>query len=448
MDQLSDMLHFDARYIVYPILILLTAAIVRFVLLRILRKWTAKTKNEIDDRAVLYLETLITPLLLLSILYYLASLLPLPPHRIQYVRGGVLVAMVLLLAFNSAKLFASILRIYEARSDTMKRFLQPLHILINVTFGLTALFLSMRIFNLSVYNQSGRIVRILGIIIGAYVALRIVQLAVAQMEHLVTDEKAATMSEAEKRARTLGKIINSTGFVLIIGIAIMMIMSEFNMNIMPIITGAGVAGLAIGFGAQNLVRDVISGFFLILEDQIRVGDVARINATGGVVEAIKLRTTILRDIEGTVHIFPNGQITQVANMTKGYSYFVLDMGIAYKENVDDVMKVLKGIGEELRQDPEFDKVIMEPLEILGVDDFADSQVVIKIRIKTLPLKQWMVGRELRRRIKNTFDERNIEIPFPHRSIYFGESGKRSGPPMEIDTMAPSTKSETDSASFE
>ena len=243
------------------------------------------------------------------------------------------------------------------------------------------------------------------------------------MVNLVEDKDAVTMSEAEKRTKTLGKIINSAGFVLIIGIALMMVMSEFNLDIMPIITGAGIAGLAIGFGAQNLVRDIISGFFLILEDQIRVGDVAQINGTGGVVEAIRLRTTVLRDLQGTVHIFPNGEINRVANMTKEYSYAVIDVGVAYKERVDDVMEVLKGIGEELYQDPAFSNLLMDRLEILGVDEFADSQVTIKIRIKTLPLKQWQVGRELRRRIKNTFDARGIEIPFPHVSVYFGEQSK-------------------------
>jgi small-conductance mechanosensitive channel len=171
------------------------------------------------------------------------------------------------------------------------------------------------------------------------------------------------------------------------------------------------------------VRDIISGFFLILEDQIRVGDVAQINGIGGSVEAIKLRTTILRDLQGVVHIFPNGGITQVANMTKEFSYFVIDVGVAYKENVDNVMDTLKSIGEELKNDPDFSSVILEPIEVLGVDDFGESQVTIKARIKTIPLKQWMVGRELRRRIKNTFDGKGIEIPFPHVSVYFGEASK-------------------------
>jgi len=423
MDKLTEMLNFNARYVVYPVAALILAGIIRFILIRFFRKLAKKTRTGVDDRVVNYLEKLVTPVLLLSVLYYLASLLPLSGKIVNYVRNGILVAAIFFLAFYSAKFVSSLLKLFEERSDAMSRFLQPLHTLANVTFALLAIFLSMKIFEFNLYNQGARIVRIIGIIIGAYVALRIVNLAVAQMENLVEDRDAATMSEAEKRAKTLGKIINSAGFVLIIGIALMMVMSEFNLDIMPIITGAGIAGLAIGFGAQNLVRDIISGFFLILEDQIRVGDVARINGIGGVVEAIKLRTTILRDLQGTVHIFPNGEINQVANLTKEYSYAVIDVGVAYKERVDDVMDVLKSIGEELYQDPAFSNLLMEPLEILGVDQFADSQVTIKIRIKTLPLKQWLVGRELRRRIKNTFDARGIEIPFPHVSVYFGEKSK-------------------------
>ena len=423
METLSDMLNFDARYLVYPLTALILAVVVRFILIRILRKWSDKTKTGIDDRIVNYLENLVTPVLLLSVLYYLVILLPLTTQIIDNARKVILVAAIFLIAFHSARLSVSILKLFEIRSDTMHRFLQPLHTLANVTFALLAIFLSLKIFNLNMYNQGARMVRILGILLGAFVCLRIVNLGVAQMERLVENKDAATMSETEKRTKTLGKIINSAGFVLIIGIALMMILSEFEMDIMPIITGAGIAGLAIGFGAQNLVRDVISGFFLILEDQIRVGDVAQINGIGGVVEAIKLRTTILRDLHGVVHIFPNGEIKQVANMTKEFSYAVIDVGVAYKENVDKVMEILKGVGEELHEDPAFGNLLMEPLEILGVDDFADSQVTIKIRIKTLPLKQWIVGRELRRRIKNTFDARSIEIPFPHVSVYFGEASK-------------------------
>jgi len=420
MANLTDMLGFDARYVVYPVIALLVAGIIRFGILRNLHKWAAKTKTLLDDQLVAYLETLITPVLFISILYYLSYLLPIAEAQIQYIQKGFLVVAIFLVAFYSARLVSSLLKILGSTRENLQRFTQPMKTLSNVLFAMIAIALSLKAFDVTMSNEGTRMVRVIGIVVGAYVLLRIINLAVVQMERLVEDSDDAILSEAEKRAKTLGKIINSLGYVLVIGVSLMMILSEFGINIMPIITGAGIAGLAIGFGAQNLVRDIISGFFLILEDQIRVGDVVNINGTGGSVEDIKLRTTILRDLKGTVHIFPNGEIRQVSNMTKEFSYFVINVGVAYKENVDEVMDTLKSIGEELKSDPDFGPVILAPMEVLGVDDFGDSQVTIKARIKTIPLKQWMVGRELRRRIKNTFDSKGIEIPFPHLSVFIGE----------------------------
>ncbi len=362
-------------------------------------------------------------MLLISILYFVSAWLPLSANLIMYIRKGLMVTAILLVSLYSAKLASSILAVLQTLRDTWHRFLQPLRTLMNVLFALLGIALSLKALDVNLTDEGIRLVRIVGVIIGAYVLLKIINLAVTHIEHLVEDGDASTVSEAEKRARTLGKIINSAGFVLVVSVALMMILSEFGMNIMPIITGAGIAGLAVGFGAQNLVRDIISGFFVILEDQIRVGDVVRINGTSGAVEVIKLRTTVLRDLEGIVHIFPNGEIKQVSNLTKEFSYTVLDVGIAYKESVDEVMDLLKSIGEEIARDADFGPLILEPIEILGVDNFGDSQITIKIRMKTLPLKQWMIGRELRRRIKNTFDLRGIEIPFPHVSVYFGEASK-------------------------
>ena len=182
----------------------------------------------------------------------------------------------------------------------------------------------------------------------------------------------------------------------------------------------------MGFGAQTLVKDLISGFFMILENQVRVGDVAKINGTGGLVEAIKLRTIVLRDLEGIVHVFPNGSITTLANLSKDFSYSVLDVGIAYKEDTDRVVAVLREVAAELAADPRYERSVLEPLDVLGVDAFEDSQVTIKVRVKTLPLKQWEIGREMRRRIKKAFDEKGIEIPFPHVSVYFGEASQPFG----------------------
>jgi small conductance mechanosensitive channel len=181
----------------------------------------------------------------------------------------------------------------------------------------------------------------------------------------------------------------------------------------------GIAGLAIGFGAQSLVKDVITGFFLMLENHYRVGDVLRTAGVAGRVEAVTLRVTTLRDLQGRVHVIPNGQIDTLTNFTKDWSRTVLDIGVAYKEDVDEVIEVLKGVGEELRKDEQFKALIMEPMNILGVEDFGDSQVTIRMFFTTQPLKQWDVAREFRRRVKNAFDEHGIEFPFPHRTLYMG-----------------------------
>jgi len=268
-------------------------------------------------------------------------------------------------------------------------------------------------------------VRILIIAAGAFILLRIVNGVIGRFETIAESRVSdfAAASETDRRLKTLTSLMKSLAFILIGGVAAAMILKEIGMDIAPIIAGAGILGLAVSFGGQNLVRDVISGFFIILENQIRVGDVAIINGQPGTVEQINFRTTVIRDLQGIVHVFPNGTITQLSNQSKGWARYVIDMGVAYKENVDRVMGVMKGIGDELRRDEKFGPLILEPLEILGVDNFADSSVVIKCMIKTLPLKQWDVGRELNRRIKNTFDREGIEIPFPCMSMYYGSGSK-------------------------
>lgn len=265
--------------------------------------------------------------------------------------------------------------------------------------------------------------RILIIALLTYLIVRVIAAASRRLEDTVSHESSPDMQEQFKRARTLSRLVRDALTAIVMVIAGLMVLRELEVDVMPILTGAGIVGLAVGFGAQTLVKDLISGFFLILENQVRVGDVARINGTGGLVEAINLRTVVLRDLEGIVHIFPNGSIETLANLTKDFSYAVIDVGVAYKEDPDSVIAVLGEIGAELAADPHYQLNVLEPLEILGVDGFEASQVTIKIRVKTLPLKQWEVGRELRRRIKRTFDARGIEIPFPHLSVYFGEASR-------------------------
>jgi len=278
---------------------------------------------------------------------------------------------------------------------------------------------------LAIYALRGfRILLILlAALVTTFIAGRMVRLARHQIVEMMRRHADGGEEELEKRAATIGRLLRKTLAVLIWVVAILMALREAGFDVMPLLAGAGVAGIALGFGAQSLVRDVISGLFLIIENQIRVNDVVMINGVGGLVEEINLRTTVLRGMDGTVHIFPNGSIQTLANLTREYSYYVFDMGVAYKEDTDRVAQVMKEVAEELRQDPEYAPFILEPLEVLGVDKFADSAVIIKARIKTKPIKQWMVGRELNRRFKKKFDELGIEIPFPHRTIYWGEASK-------------------------
>jgi moderate conductance mechanosensitive channel len=422
MEKLTAYLGFESRYVVYPFIVLLAGVSLKLLIGRYLHKWASRTENKIDDLIVAYLDKMMTPLILISILYGLSHWLPLKERPMAYFQKAIIVGAILVLAYLSARLVSSVLVLLAESKDGRQKYIQPFRTLSSVLFALIAAALILRALKINLTGEGILLMRIIGIIAGAYVTLRIVNLATVQMERLV-ESKDLTLSEAQKRAKTLGRIINSAAIVVVVGVSIMMILSEFGVNIAPIITGAGIVGLAVGFGAQNLVRDIISGFFLILEDQIRVGDVARINGIGGSVEHIRLRTTILRDAEGTVHIFPNGEIKQVANLTKEYSYYLINLGVAYKENVDYVMEVLKQIGEDLQKDPNYAPLILAPLEVMGIDDFSSSQIVIKIRIKTLPLKQWAVGRELRRRIKIVFDSKKIEMPFPQISVNFSEASK-------------------------
>jgi small conductance mechanosensitive channel len=237
--------------------------------------------------------------------------------------------------------------------------------------------------------------------------------------------------EAKKRASTLSSVIHHLLIVVIVIIAVITVMGQLGIEIGPVLAAAGIVGLAIGFGAQNLVKDVINGFFILLENQIRVGDVVQIAGKSGLVEKVNLKMTVLRDLHGTVHYVPNGNIDLVSNMTKDFSRYVFDIGVAYREDVDEVMEVIKEVDEELRNDPSFKDSILEPIEVLGLDKFDDSAVVIRARTKTKPIKQWEVGREFNRRLKKKFDERDIEIPFPHVTLYMGKNKDDTAPPMFV-----------------
>jgi moderate conductance mechanosensitive channel len=287
-----------------------------------------------------------------------------------------------------------------------------------------------------VFYRTGLIfVRVLLILTATAFITRVIRRSLKGVrEHLVTSmiQKAGGPNiELEKRATTIVGIFSKAATVVVWAAAIVISLDQLGLNIGPILAGAGVVGLAVGFGAQNLVKDVISGLFLLVENQIRVNDVAVINGTGGLVEEINLRTTVLRSQDGTVHVFPNGSIERLSNMTRMYSYYVFDIGVAYKEDTDRVIEVVKELGARMIEEEAYKDAILEPLEVLGVDRFENSAVIIRARFKTQPIKQWMVGREMNRRIKKKFDEVGIEIPFPHQTVYWGEAVK----PLKLETGA-------------
>jgi small conductance mechanosensitive channel len=270
-------------------------------------------------------------------------------------------------------------------------------------------------------------IRIAALLLAGYVTTRFLRIALRRLEMVLiaSGEKAEPVVGAtRKRVTTLTGLLLTLGIGAIWVVVGVMCLDQVGLDVTPILAGAGIVGLAVGFGAQNLVRDVISGFFLVLENQVRVGDVAVVNGTGGLVEVITFRTIVLRDLAGVVHVIPNGAITTLANMTKGWSGYVIDVGVAYKEDTDRVVEVMTDVAEELRKDRRFGALILEPIEIFGVDDFKESEVTIKARLKTVPIQQWVIGREYRRRLKKAFDASGIEIPFPHRSLYMGTA---SGP---------------------
>jgi small-conductance mechanosensitive channel len=272
-------------------------------------------------------------------------------------------------------------------------------------------------------------VRILFVLVASYILLRTVRLLTDKLNVML---QGFTLSvERQKRAQTLSQIVRVIATTVLFVVSAMLILSEVGLNLAPLLAAAGIGGLAIGFGAQNLVRDVITGFFMLLEDHIRVGDVVKVGDQAGVVENITLRVLTLRDLDGSLHVIPHSTITTVTNMTKDFSFALLNVGVAYREDVDEVITILKEIGTALRQDPEFAPDILDDLEILGVDEFAASQITIKIRLKTAPIKQWRVAREFRRRMKKAFDARGVEIPFPHLTLYLGESKQGDAPPLRV-----------------
>ena len=268
------------------------------------------------------------------------------------------------------------------------------------------------------------------IILGlTWLALRLSRKLLARLRHHMQQDVGDR--ERLKRLDTLERVFRYVATVVITLVGTMLVLSEVGISIAPILATAGVLGIAIGFGAQSLVKDYFNGFFLLLENQVRVGDVVEVASKSGLVEEMTLRYIRLRDFEGSVHYIPNGVVDTVTNRSRGFAYAVIDVGVAYREDLDEVYGVMREAAAELRADPEFAPKIVEDLEIAGVDKWADSAVVIRCRFKAMPLEQWSVRRAYLYRLKKAFDAAGIEIPYPHLTLYAGQDKDGSAPPLRL-----------------
>ena len=286
-------------------------------------------------------------------------------------------------------------------------------------------------------QYSNVFLHIILILVLAWFAKRLAKRAIRLLKSYLNNQ-AESNPEEIKRIETLGQVFHYVASVIIVVVAGMLLLGELGISIGPLLATAGVVGMAIGFGAQHLIRDYFTGFFILLENQIRQGDVVEVAGKGGLVEEVTLRYIKLRDYEGNVHFIPNGAISTVTNMSRGFAFSVIDVGVAYRENVDEVIEIMKQVGTELRQDPVFASKILEDIEMAGVDKLDDSAVVIRCRFKVPPLEQWGVRREYLRRLKLTFDERGIEIPYPHITVYPGQAKDGSAPPLNLINQTPNS----------
>ncbi len=281
------------------------------------------------------------------------------------------------------------------------------------------------------------LLRVVLIAVAAWIVLGVTQRLIRTFRERIT--RRMEDREQVKRAETLGRVFRYIASVVIMLFAVTLILSELGIAVAPILGAAGVIGLAVGFGAQSLVKDYFAGFFILLENQMRQGDVVGIADKAGLVEEITLRYVRLRDYDGNVHFVSNGLITTVTNMSRGYAQSVVDIGIAYREDTDEAVAVMREVGVEMRADPVFGPKLLDDLEIAGVDKWADSAVILRCRFKVQPLEQWNVRREFLRRLKKAFDVRGIEIPFPHVTVYAGVARDGSAPPFTVQSPVQSAE---------
>jgi small conductance mechanosensitive channel len=283
------------------------------------------------------------------------------------------------------------------------------------------------LFNWPALTATG--LRVAGALVVAIIAHYALKAVLRSVER--SSEKDGIVTAQEQRTRTLLSLLRSVGRVVIWVMTLFMVLGALGLQLGPLLAGAGVVGLAISFGAQSLVKDVLSGLFILMENQFGVGDVVRLEGVSGAVERMTLRVVVLRDVHGVVHIVPNGEIKKVSNLTRGWARVVLDVAVAHKEDPDQVMAVMLDEGRRLYEDPQWRPLMLEEVKVPGIESFGEAGVTIRLLAKTLPLKQWDVARELRRRLKLRFDQEGIDLPVPSQTMYWGEGQS----PAELAALA-------------
>jgi len=365
-------------------------------------------------------------------------------------KSSALTAMILILAAGlSHAIRLSIARAFrisaenQARfpglEDRANRYVPVLHTILRFALVLITVLAVLEVWGLETLTWltagpgqrlTGAVLSIAMVLTLAFVAWSIVSSTIER--YLSQTDEDGTVIARSARAKTLLPLARTVFLVVLVVIVGLIVLSEVGVNIAPLLAGAGVIGLAIGFGSQKLVQDVITGAFILIEDTISVGDVVNVGGFSGTVEAISIRSLRLRDASGSVHSIPFSTVDKVTNLTKEFSYAILDVGVAYREDTDDVFAVMTEVAEGMRSDPEWAPLILEPIEVQGVDAFLDFEVMLKARIKTLPIKQWAVRREFNRRLKKAFDARGIEIPFPQSTVWFGEDKNGNAPAGRVE----------------
>jgi small conductance mechanosensitive channel len=397
---------------------------------RAARRLAQKTKTKLGDAIISALEKPVVVILVLTGLHLSVLLVPLEAILRSYLSKGLYIALSLLGIYAVAALVYALAGWYRreaiaGRENGLTRLLlrlfQMATVLVAALLGVLVTLANLGIETGPVTGwmaeHGWRIALIVVLSMAAIVAVsRFIPRLIAAS---VARRPGESEEEVGKRINTLARVLASAGQIVVLFVAAFMVLSELEINIAPILAGAGVVGIAIGFGAQGLIKDLLAGLFIILENQYRVGDVVRIADVAGLVEDINLRRTILRDLDGIVHIVPNGEIRVASNFTKEWSRVNLNVSVAYGEDLDHVISVINRVGKELAEDSEWALLILKAPQVLRVDDLGASGIDIKILGDTKPIRQWDVMGELRKRLKKAFDEEGIEIPWPHTKVYFG-----------------------------